>query len=85
MKKWFFLALVAFAATSLPVQAQDDSDWNEQKYIAKTMRMAQKKPNWNPTKADLKARFEELDTDADGVLTYDERVAGRKENKKKNK
>jgi len=76
VKKLFLLAVFLFWGTA--AQANDTSDWNKQQFIEKNMKWAESNPQWNPTESDLAARFQKLDTDSNGVLTYDERQAGKK-------
>ena len=73
------MALVALTASAAQAQEIDWSgDWNKQQYVRAMMEAAKKKPEWNPTKERLEARFDELDTDGDGILTKQERQAGQK-------
>jgi len=73
--------LAVFILGGTAAQAEDTSDWNKQEFIDQNMKWAKNNPDWNPTETDLAARFKKLDTDGDGVLTYDERQAGKKKKK----
>lgn len=73
MKKWLVLALVVCVVSA--VQAGEGEKKNE--YVKKKMQWAEKDPQWNPTKADLEAQFDELDTDGNGKLTDAEKQAGK--------
>ena len=73
--------LAVFILGGTAAQAEDTSDWNKQEFIDQNMKWAKNNPDWNPTETDLAARFKKLDTDGAGVLTYDERQAGKKKKK----
>lgn len=73
------MALIALTASAAQAQEIDwQGDWDKQQYVRAMMEAAKKKPEWNPTKERLEARFDELDTDGDGILTKQERQAGQK-------
>ena len=73
------LALTALTATAVQAQQIDwQGDWDKQQYVRAMMEAAKKKPEWNPTKERLEARFDKLDTNGDGILTKQEREAGKK-------
>ncbi len=80
MKYWLILAVFILGGTA--AQAEDTSDWNKQQFTKQNLKWAKNNPKWNPTEAELAARFEKLDTDGDGVLTHDERQAGKKKAKR---
>ncbi len=46
-------------------------------FVRQNMQWARNNPRWNPTREDLEALFDEWDTDGDGILTEEERAAGR--------
>ncbi len=48
-----------------------------QQFVRQNMQWSRNNPNWNPTREDLEALFDEWDTDGDGILTEAEREAGR--------
>lgn len=79
MKKWLMLSVFILGGTA--AQAEDTSDWNKQKFIEQNMKWAENNPKWNPTEIELAAKFQKLDTDGNGVLSYDERQAGKKKKK----
>lgn len=47
-------------------------------YVRQRLQWARNNPSWNPTREDLERRFDELDTDGDGILTEAEMEAGRR-------
>ncbi len=49
----------------------------KQQFVRQNMQWAQNNPHWNPTREDLEALFDEWDADGDGILTEEEREAGR--------
>ena len=49
----------------------------KQQFVRQNMEWARNNPHWNPTRADLEALFDEWDTNGDGILTEEEREAGR--------
>ncbi len=83
MKRPLSAALLAatFAAlVASPVLAQDKkkNDWTlsfpetKARFVKVNMEWAKKDPYWKPTKEELEARFDELDTDKDGKLSQEE-------------
>lgn len=82
MKKLLLLTLIAFAAGA--VQAEDTGSWTKEKFVKKNKEWAKNpKSGWNFNQAKTEARFDELDTDGDGMLSYEERQAGKKESASK--
>lgn len=73
------LTVAAFAAS--PMLAQKKNDWSlkfpasKAHFVKVQQDWARKDPNWNPTKEQLEARFDELDADKDGQLTEQEWAA----------
>ena len=73
------LTVAAFAAS--PALAEKKNDWtlkfpaNKAHFVKVQQDWARKDPNWNPTKEQLEARFDELDADKDGQLTEQEWAA----------
>ena len=79
MKTCIAIALMALASSAAHAQQIDwQGDWDKQEYVRAMMEAAKQKPEWNPTKEKLEARFDKLDTDGDGILTKEEREAGKK-------
>ena len=60
-------------------QAQREQGLTKQQYVRQRLQWARNNPRWNPTREELEARFDELDTDGDGILTEEELEAGRAE------
>lgn len=50
----------------------------KEQYVRQRLQWARNNPRWNPTREDLEARFDELDTDGDGILTAEELEAERR-------
>lgn len=79
MRFWIVATLLTVTTSVAHAQQIDwNGDWNKQQFVRAMMEAAKKKPDWNPTKEKLEARFDELDADGDGVLTKQERKAGKK-------
>lgn len=70
------VALAGFVAG--PAMAQKKNDWTlsfpetKARFVKVQMEWAKKNPNWNPTKEELEAKFDQLDTDKDGKLSEEE-------------
>lgn len=70
------LALIGLSAS--PVLAQKKNDWSlsfpetKARFVKVQLEWAKKNPNWSPTKEELEARFDQLDTDKDGNLSEEE-------------
>ncbi len=62
---------------TIDVSAQGEEGLTRDQYVRQRMQWARNNPRWNPTREELEARFDELDTDGDGILTEEEMEAGR--------
>lgn len=86
------LAATFAAVVASPALAQK-KDWNlnfpetKARFVKVQMEWAKKDPHWNPSKEDLEAKFDQLDTDKDGLLSEEEwqNKDGAKKPKKKEK
>ena len=58
-------------------EAQDEDGLTKEQYVRQRLQWARNNPRWNPTREELEARFDELDTDGDGFLSEEELEAGR--------
>ncbi len=58
-------------------EAQQEQGLTKREYVQQRLQWARNNPRWNPTREELEARFDELDTDGDGILTEEELEAGR--------
>jgi hypothetical protein len=92
MKSYLSTTLIAatmLAFTASPALAQKN-DWTlsfpetKARFVKVHQEWAKKDPNWNPTKEELEAKFDQFDTDKDGQLTQEEwDLKGAKPKKKK--
>ena len=79
MKIWIALAALTLATAIQAEQIDWSADWNKQDYVRNMMEFAKDNPKWNPTREKLEARFEKLDSNGDGMLSKEERNAGKKQ------
>lgn len=86
------LAATLVALGASPALAQKN-DWTlnfpetKARFVKVQMEWAKKEPYWNPTREELEAKFDQLDTDKDGLLSEEEwqNKDGAKKPKKKEK
>ena len=76
MKRWMMLLILALMGFS--VYAEQKVDWKlsfpetKAHFVKVQQTWAKKEPYWNPTKEELEAKFDELDTNKDGKLSKEE-------------
>ncbi len=61
-----FLSVEELAVEHVQPAAQGIS---RDQYVSERLRWAENNPRWNPTREELEARFDQLDTDGDGYLS----------------